>query len=499
MPIEQSKSIQPSEIITELDLKGSDNIALNHADSVINSIAPTILPAEEKPPEQASLNVEANLIQLQNPDASKNAPQNDANQLEEMSDAELEALISSTSIEREGVNDLSSKTENNLEKIEETIEELVSELSNEITDLNNLQEEPIDAQVESPILENENANANDPDVQQEAQKSSGVAREVFSNLGSYNASEPPPADNAAMMSMRSPMGSRFSARISPNAHRHEPVSSFSHRGNYSSMQMQAFQSIEQAISSYNPRMARQPDYIRAFYDQILNERMQILNEGMQAGKPPEKITEEISSKAKEIKAAVATPNRHYEIQVPNEDKVIRYARIEEAGQKQHQENKIMRNGKEVELVVHFMDEEQQNELNESLDTMLTSLNKIMTDLHLKTEEKKEKQTITTPNQPLNIAEKTPESTTVNPIIMNEIVKLRTSILNEALLSDILDKAKEWDKKMLEQFIKQIEKEFIIVKDDRKKIIANDEIKSSQITHDNLIHSLVDQLSEQLVA
>lgn len=474
MPIEQSKSIQQSEIIkTELDLKGSDNIALNHADSVINSIAPTILPSEEKPPEQAVLSVEANLIQIDD-------------------DEDEQALAA-----------LLEKKENVIENganLQTKIEQTDEEIHNEITDLNNLEgQEPIDAQVESPILENENANANDPDVQQEAQKSSGVAREVFSNLGSYNASEPPPADNAAMMSMRSPMGSRFSARISPNAHRHEPVSSFSHRGNYSSMQMQAFQSIEQAISSYNPRMARQPDYIRAFYDQILNERMQILNEGMQAGKPPEKITEEISSKAKEIKAAVATPNRHYEIQVPNEDKVIRYARIEEAGQKQHQENKIMRNGKEVELVVHFMDEEQQNELNESLDTMLTSLNKIMTDLHLKTEEKKEKQTITTPNQPLNIAEKTPESTTVNPIIMNEIVKLRTSILNEALLSDILDKAKEWDKKMLEQFIKQIEKEFIIVKDDRKKIIANDEIKSSQITHDNLIHSLVDQLSEQLVA
>lgn len=156
--------------------------------------------------------------------------------------------------------------------------------------------------------------------------------------------------------------------------------------------------------------------------------------------------------------------------------------------KDNKDNIVIRDGKEVRVEVHYLTEKEHEELQSDIaqfiDLVHLLVGMLAVTINAKKNEKEENIKQSPDTEVLKTPEKLKDSEAVDPIVQEAIKKLKERGLSKDIILEILVKEKRvWDKKMLDQFIKQIETELRITKEEIKKIIQKDIIKTAEVAHE----------------
>lgn len=184
------------------------------------------------------------------------------------------------------------------------------------------------------------------------------------------------------------------------------------------------------------------------------------------------------------------PNRELE-QKPSKEKLLVLVPPSHAEQykdlhKADKDNVVIRDGKEFHVEVHYLSEKEHEEMQSDMANFAELVNNLSAMLtvakkeNAKKDEKEEAVKQSPDTEALKTPEKLKESESIDPIIQEAIKKLKERGLSKEVILEVLVKDKRvWDKKMLDQFIKQIETELRITKEEIKQIIKKDMIRAAE--------------------
>lgn len=464
MKIEQNISVDQSDLNQQ-----KEKTLISQKDITIKSVALPKIPNELSPNELAnfvpSLNAKVDKIQAENllKSSIDAVPLN----VDEIDDDEAALALL---LEEE---ELSRHTKEELKAQEEALEKL------------EIQEEEIDVEEEDDI-DNNNVSPELEAGQQASQvvpseKNAIIAQVAQQRFGEEN--NVPPSDMANSPKPMAMLDARMhgSSRSPERRENRSPGADFGIRNpiatpsrSHTSTQQREIHKIKAEIMKYSFK-----DKSGELFKIIL---AQSIDRCVEMGKSPDEIKKELNFLIDEYFSP--TSDKVWEAYDPKQNKVIRFVQVANDDQKKqlrtNQPNKIIHNENEVDLVVFYLDEHLRKEITEYLNFVRESINNLNLGLHSNIEGKEKSKNITTNSIDQTEKAKLKSKDSDIPKIINEIKK---HFIQNYLADDLIEMTRKWDKKMMDDFIQQLEKEFKINKEEIKKIIANELKKRAELIHE----------------